>query len=349
MYYFESQVGTSWTKDALRFGTTDMKVAPIWKAELDRTGRSWGFNYQVNGVSDEFVSRSGFLPRTGVIRANAFNRFSFYGEPGAKLQNVTVFFGPERIWLYDSFALDDAYEGRESVTGMFRLRGGWNLSTNIARNFFTFDPQAYAALYVVGPDGLQPYLPPDDQLSGLVSVSGTVGTPTFRNFNVSLTVARNQTAIFAEGSEGREWRATGNLTLRPTVSVRAEGSLQIVRIDRAYDGSAYARTAIPRVKVEYQPTRALFFRVVSQFQSQRTSALLTPSGQQLVRQNGAPVGEGDVGTLRTDWLVSYEPTPGTVAFFGYGDTRADFQTSKLSDLERQVDGFFVKVAYQWRR
>ena len=349
MYYFESQVGTSWTKDALRFGTTDMKVAPIWKAELDRTGRSWGFNYQVNGISDEFVSRSGFLPRNGIVRANAFNRLSYYGDPGATLQSVTVFFGPERIWLYDSFALDDAYEGRESVTGMFRLRGGWNLSTNIARNFFTFDPQAYAGLYVVGPDGLQPYLPPDDQLSGLVSISGTVGTPTFRNFNVSLTVARNQTAVFAEGSEGREWRATGNLTLRPTVSVRAEGSLQIVRIDRAYDGSAYARTAIPRVKVEYQPTRALFFRVVSQFQSQRTSALLTPSGQQLVRQNGAPVGEGDVGTLRTDWLVSYEPTPGTVAFFGYGDTRADFQTSKLSDLERQVDGFFVKVAYQWRR
>ena len=214
----------SWTKDALRFGTTDMKVAPIWKAELDRTGRSWGFNYQVNGISDEFVSRSGFLPRNGIIRANAFNRLSYYGEPGATLQSVTVFFGPERIWLYDNFALDDAYEGRESVTGMFRLRGGWNLSTNIARNFFTFDPQAYAGLYVVGPDGLQPYLPPDDQLSGLVSVSGTVGTPTFRNFNVSLTVARNQTAVFAEGSEGREWRATGNLTLRPTVSLRAEGA-----------------------------------------------------------------------------------------------------------------------------
>ena len=59
--------------------------------------------------------------------------FSYYGEPGATLQSVTVFFGPERIWLYDSFALDDAYEGRESVTGMFRLRGGWNLSTNIAQ------------------------------------------------------------------------------------------------------------------------------------------------------------------------------------------------------------------------
>ena len=349
MYYFESQLGASWTKDSLRFGTTDMTVAPIWKAELDRTGRTWGFNYQFNGISDEFVSRAGFLPRTGIVQARAFNRLSYYGKPGARLENVTVFFGPDRIWLYDDFSVGDAYEGRESLNTTFRLRGGWNLSANFGRNFFTFDPGAYAGLYIVGPDGLQPYLPPDEQLSNLFTISSTIGTPTFRIFNASLTVARNQMAIFAEGSEGREWRATGSLTMRPTRTVRAEGSLQVVQIDRDYDGSEYARTIIPRLKVEYQPTRALFFRVVSQYQSQRTSALLTPWGQELVRQNGAPVGEGDVGTLRTDWLVSYEPTPGTVAFFGYGDTRADFQTPRLTDLELQADGFFVKVAYQWRR
>jgi hypothetical protein len=63
---------------------------------------------------------------------------------------------------------------------------------------------------------------------------------------------------------------------------------------------------------------------------------------------------GETGTLQTDWLVSYEPTPGTVAFFGYGDTRDGVQddgtsTSTLTDLRRRSDGFFVKVAYQWRR
>jgi hypothetical protein len=56
--------------------------------------------------------------------------------------------------------------------------------------------------------------------------------------------------------------------------------------------------------------------------------------------------------LQTDWLVSYEPTPGTVAFFGYGDTRDTFDTvesSSFSNLRRRSDGFFVKIAYQWRR
>ena len=137
------------------------------------------------------------------------------------------------------------------------------------------------------------------------------------------------------------------------MSVRAEGSLQLSQIDRKADDSEFARAVIPRLKVEYQPTRALFFRVVSQYQSQRTSGLRTPWGQEIYR-NGAPVLGGEFGSLQTDWLVSYEPTPGTVAFFGYGDTRDGFKedgtsTSKLSDLERRSDGFFVKVAYQWRR
>jgi hypothetical protein len=349
MYYFESQLGGSWTKDPRLFGDGDMKVAPVWKAELDRTGRSWGFNYQFNGMSDEFVSRSGFVPRNGTIQTRAFNRLSYYGNAGARVENITMFFGPSRIWLYDDFKLGDAYEGGESLNFMFRLRGGWGGSASVGRDFFTLDPRAYTGLFIVGPDQLQPYVIQDDEISGLIQSSVTVNTPTFRRFNASVTLARDETPIFAEGSEGTDLRATASLTLRPTVSMRAEGSLQYSKIDREYDGSEFARTVIPRLKVEYQPTRALFFRVVSQYQSQRTSQLLTPWGQEIFRQNGAPVGGGELGALQTDWLVSYEPTPGTVAFLGYGDTRRGIQTSKLSDLERAADGFFVKVAYQWRR
>ena len=349
MYYLEAQAGASHTKDPGFFGTSDAKTAPIWKAELDRTGRTWGFNYQFNGLDDQFVSRSGFVPRTGIINLRAFNRLSYYGKPGARLENITMFFGPSRIWLYDNFALSDAYEGEESVNTSFRLRGGWSLSLNGARSFFTFDARTFSGLRVAGPDGLQPYLPPDDQLAGLLRASFTVTTPTYRKFNATMTLAQNQVPIFAEGSEGRETRATASLTLRPTVNVRAEGSLQLSQIDRAGDDSEYARAVIPRLRVEYQPTRALFFRVVSQYQSQRTSGLRTPTGEQIFLANGTPVTGGETGTLQTDWLVSYEPTPGTVAFLGYGDTRDGVGTSSLSDLERRRDGFFVKLAYQWRR
>jgi hypothetical protein len=352
MYYFETQLGGSYTKDELRFGTSDAKTSPVWKTELDRTGRTWGFNYLFSGLGEDFISRSGFVPRTGIITFHGFNRLSYYGKPGARLENITMFFGPTRIWQYDNFSLSDAYEGQESINNMFRFRGGWTGSLNGSRNFFTFDPRAYSSLYIVGPDGLQPYLPPDDQVTGLKNVSLTVTTPTFRKFNATTTVARNEVAIFAEGSTGRELRATAGLTLRPSKSIRSEATMTLSQIDRDADGSEYARTVIPRLKVEYQPTRALFFRVVSQYQAQRTSGLKTPTGDQIFLQNGSPVTGGDLGTLQTDWLVSYEPTPGTVAFFGYGDTRDTFDagdSSSFSDLRRRSDGFFVKIAYQWRR
>ena len=351
MYYVEAQVGGSWTKDPFIFGSDEMQVAPLWKAEFDRTGRLWGFNYQINGRDEEFVSRVGFLPRTGIVSANAFNRLSYYGKPGARIENITTFFGPNRIWLYDDFGWRDAYEGEESVTGNFRLRGGWDLSLRGSRAFFSFDPRAYAGLRVAQTPGgpLVPYVPPRDQISGLWGFSFDASTPVFRTVNASIDLNRNQVPIFGEGSEGRETRVSGSLTLRPTVSIRSEARLQLVHIDRAVDGSEYARSVIPRLKVEYQPTRALFFRVVSEYQSQRTSGLRTPTGAQLFTQTGRPVVGGELGTMRTDWLVSYEPTPGTVAFFGYGDTRAGEESTRIVDLERQTDGFFVKLAYQFRR
>ena len=351
MYYFETQVGGSHTKDPITLGSSKARTSPVWKAELDRTGRLWGYNYLFSGLGEQFVSRSGFVPRTGIITLHGFNRFSYYGKPGARLENITTFFGPTRIWQYDNFALRDAYEGQESFNAMFRFRGGWGASFNGSRNFYTLDPRSYAGLSIVGPDQLQPYVPPADQVTGLFHTSLTLTTPTFRQFNATMTLARNEDPIFAEGSTGHEWRATAGLTLRPTKSIRSEATMTLSQIDRDWDGSEFARTLIPRVKAEYQPTRALFFRVVSQYQAQRTSGLLTPTGQQIYR-SGAPVSGSEFGTLQTDWLVSYEPTPGTVAFFGYGDTRDTFDTtesSSFSDLRRRRDGFFVKIAYQWRR
>ena len=61
---------------------------------------------------------------------------------------------------------------------------------------------------------------------------------------------------------------------------RSEAGLTLSQIDRDYDRSEFARTVIPRLEVEYQPTRAPFFRVVTQYQAQPTSGPLTPEGLQ---------------------------------------------------------------------
>ncbi len=54
--------------------------------------------------------------------------------------------------------------------------------------------------------------------------------------------------------------------------------------------------------------------------------------------------------LRTDLLFSFEPTPGTVAFFGYGASLAkDPLLYMTPGYVRTTDGFFVKLAYVFRR
>ena len=90
---------------------------------------------------------------------------------------------------------------------------------------------------------------------------------------------------------------------------------------------------IPRLKVEHQSRGSLFFRVVSQCQAQRTSGLLTPDRQPIDLAKGQPALGSDVGTRRR-MAVPYESAPGTVAFFGYEDTRDNVRCTRLGAVCR---------------
>ena len=121
----------------------------------------------------------------------------------------------------------------------------------------------------------------------------------------------------------------------------------VFRLSRL-DGSEFARSTIPRLKVEYQPDRALFFRAIGEYRSDRRAALVEPGTGQALYVAGVAQPVTEFNGLRVDLLASFEPTPGTVAFFGYGsslETDAEFNWSRL---QRRNDGFFVKLAYQLR-
>ncbi len=54
-------------------------------------------------------------------------------------------------------------------------------------------------------------------------------------------------------------------------------------------------------------------------------------------------------SFRTDWLFSYQPTPGTVLFAGYGNTLANLdEDPRRPRLRRTADGFFLKLSYLFR-
>ena len=77
--------------------------------------------------------------------------------------------------------------------------------------------------------------------------------------------------------------------------------------------------------------------------------MLDPATGDSLFVSGAAQPTADFNGLRVDLLASYEPTPGTVAFLGYGSSLESDAEFNWSRLERTNDGFFVKLAYQLRR
>lgn len=345
LYYLEGQLGGSWTgAPGERTG-----AAPIWKLELDRTGRAWGFNYQVNGSGDDFEAQLGFVPRSGVASAHAFNRLTWYGARSALLENVTTFFGPTYLWRHDEFGRGDAIEGALNLNLTARFRGGWELRGSVDRSFVELDPADYEHYDVERTGGtIEPYVPPS-RVDALVSPELGLSTPVWQRANASFSIARGGVPIFAEGSEGRETRATVSLAMRPSRVVRVEVSTVLSRIDRTRDDSEFARVLIPRLRLEYQPVRSLFVRAIGEYRSERVAPLLDArTGEPLlVLDQPAPGREG--GDFRSEWLLSYQPAPGTVAFLGYASTHRAPLAERWSGFDRAADGVFLKLAYQFRR
>jgi len=342
LYYTQFQYGRSWTSDQL-----GSRSAPVWQAEYDRTGRTWGFNYLLNGQGAGFDAQAGFVNRlrSGVVNGHAFNRLTHYGARGALLENLTVFFGPERTWLYDRFGFKPGLEGREQFDATFQLRGGWELNGHFEREFVNFQDSTFAA-YTVGSAAGPAYRPEEDYsgFTGEVKLS----TPTWRQLGAVLSYGRGRAAIFQEGITGRGWQMTGLVDLRPTPTIRVTATGTLFRLFRL-DGSEFARSTIPRLKLEYQPNRALFFRAIGEYRSERRAALLDRATGESLFVAGAAQPRSDFNGFRMDLLASFEPTPGTVAFLGYGSSLESDEEFNWSRLERVNDGFFVKLAYQVRR
>ena len=336
LYYVELQAVHSAT-DSL--GTT--RNGPLLTAAWDRTGRAWGFHYSLRAIGPGFKAAAGFVNRTGIIDAGIHNRLSFYGGPDALLQTWTTFFSIQRIWDY-SHPGHGAIEGNESLNPSARLRGGWQLNGGVGRSFFSYEPADYAG-YSVPP---LPFTVPDperNQWSGSLRVT----TPTYRSFTATASVARAQVPIFSEAAPGLSLRLDGSVDLRPTAALRATLLLSRLTLSRRRDGSRFSTETIPRVKVEYQVTRALFVRVVGQYSARSQVPLEDREGRPILINGSADPGFASNG-FRMDWLFSYRPTPGTLVYLGYGSTLEEPRQFRFGGLHRSADGFFGKLSYLFR-
>ena len=331
LYYAQAQLEGSTTRDA---GST--RNGAFWEALVDRTGRLFGFHYAVLGVHPDFVASSGFIPRTGIVRPTIANRFTLFGSPGSTIESYTARLMLNGTWLYRDFLsgkplLEDAM----SLNNEFALRGGWSAFVAPTLASYAFDPRAYT-------------FRPSDRISTF-STQVRVTTPQFRHFAASVGATTGNEVYFAETSLARRTDANASVDWRPTPQVRVSASYATSQFRRLRDEQVALRTRVPRLKTEYQLSRAVFVRFVGQYIAFRREGLLDPiTGAPIIIAGAAsrPLASND---LRVDWLFSYRPTPGTVFFAGYGSSLTEANPLRFDGLDRVRDGFFVKASYLLRR
>ena len=154
---------------------------------------------------------------------------------------------------------------------------------------------------------------------------------------------------FLETSRVRRVDYNASLDLRPSDRLRMSATYASTSFTRRSNDERSAFARIPRLKVEYQLARPLFVRAVSQYTATRREALLDPrTGSVIVFGSSGPSRLSASNTLRTDWLISYRPAPGTVLFLGYGGNLVEEDPLSFSRLRRTADALFVKGSYVLR-
>jgi len=328
-------------------------TGPMWEGVLDRTGRAFGFHYNVLGISPNFVTDNGFVARTGVVQPGIANRYSWYGAPGGFLERMNVYLRTSGTWNYDDF-----FSGREvleenaSVNSQFTFRGGWNLNANPSVGSYAFDSSAYAGVRTTTSAGGQiAFVPMGRKTNQLMNIS--ISTPQFPRFAASIGTTFGSDIDFFETSSVHRTDYSLSLDLRPDDRLRVSATYVSSSFTRASDGTQNMSTRIPRVKIEYQLARPLFIRVVSQYTASTQQPLLDPvTGRTLLVSNGSGGYTASTvqtaNTLRADFLISYRPNPGTVVFAGYGNSLTEGDPLAFRELRRTTDGFFVKLSYLFR-
>jgi hypothetical protein len=351
--------GSSTRADAL---TT---AGPLWQASFARSGRSFVTSYNLSGIDPEFVAGSGFISRAGVGQGSGDWRYTFY-PAHTFIDTFGIDANISYTWVYREMTSLSAPEDRRyHITFLSSLHGGWQLLFGLYAESYGYDPSLYANYYLGhistcgGRAGCivdttytkfvgTPFIPNTDYVFQL-------STPVFSKFDLSLLQLAGRDENFYEWAQADISITELTLNYRPTQRLRAQLMYNAQIYWRHDDYSIAAKTLIPRLDVEYQLSRPIYFRLVAQYDAayqnnlrddSRTDLpifLLNPANGQYTRAAAYQSNQ-----LQLSGLFAYQPVPGTVAFIGYGNNLTEPQGFNFNPLRRVSDSFFVKFSYLFR-
>src|SRR5215204_257383 len=332
-------------------------TAPLWSGRFARNGRTFGLRYSMTGIDESFRAASGFISRPGIVHGNLNHRVTVYGKPRGLFESFTGDVTLDGTWEYQRFVDGDGIQDRKlHFNTNTTLKGGWKLGASVLVESFGYPSDLYDdyVLEVPGAGG------------GGLDTLAFVGQPTIPNLDYVLSLDTPEFAHFSgnifflwgHDENFYEWASANitwiDLTLdwRPTDKLRVNGLYRLQYVGRRTDNSTVNIWRSPRLKVEYQLSRPIFLRLVGEYTTERRDSLRDDT------RTNAPIliFDPDANTyvrtsafgrrsFRGDVLFSYQPTPGTVLFAGYGSTLRDPSVMGTESLERAQDGFFLKLSY----
>jgi hypothetical protein len=333
-------------------------TGPLWDLRLARNGRAFAVTSLINGIDPDFRTQSGFIARGGQVHANIAPRYTFFRGQGALVESVTPNLLVDGIWFYDKFGRGDARDKKLHFNLDANLRGGWNGGLALLLETFGYDPNYYSNLYRIAkprPGGGIDTLP----FTGTARLPNRdyvvrVATPQFRWFSANVFYIWGQDENFYEWSSGDIYYLSAGLNIRASERLRINTTYQEQRYDRKGGRGNVGLLRNPRVKLEYQLSRALFARVIGEYYAEQQADLFDDSrtGWPLLQRSGTGWVRASAfkdNSFRADWLVSYQPQPGTVFYVGYGARMTEPEPMRFQHLARRDDALFVKASYLFRR
>jgi hypothetical protein len=330
-------------------------TSSLWGLAYRLNGRGLRARYTLGAIDDDFRTRTGFISRAGIANAVIAHSYTVL-RPERLVESVTGEVVLNGTWKYDSLVGGGGIQDRKLHFNLnTQWRGGWNAGASLLVEDFGYDPDLYTRYGLLQSDG---------------SVTPFVGTPRLPNLDYVLTLGSpalgwgsfNAFVLWGRDENFAEW-ASGDLlwinagvTLTPTEQLRANLSLAYTKVNRPSDGSRVQLQMVPRARLEYQLTRSLQVRLISQYALETRDALRDDSRTHLpiVLRGGDGTFSRALalrdGQLRNDVLLTYLPNPGTVVYLGYGASHLE-QVDPLPGeprFRRGNDAFFLKVSYLFR-
>ena len=235
---------------------------------------------------------------------------------------------PSASWLYDDFGFKDGIEGFEQFDATFQLRGGWELNGHLAAGLREVPGQHLRGLHrrrrrrarlsarqTTSPDSSGP--PRSPRRPG-------------RSWARRCRTRRGRVPIFQEGADGGRAAAhRARWSCGPSPTIRVAATRHGLPARSGWTAASSRGRSSPGSRSSTSPTgRSSSGRSGSTAPSGGRRCSI-PSPATRSSSGERPSRRRAYNGLRVDLLASFEPTPGTVAFLGYGSSLRDGRRVQL--------------------